>query len=94
MFFLPELAPQATSNEVFKEGSEEAQVAALEKDLEAKVRRSIATNAISCRELSCLRSCCAQNVAIRDWQKNSTIIGKADAPADVREGLDEEGAQG
>ncbi len=36
MLFLPQLVPR-TAEEVFKEGTEEAHVAALEKELEAKV---------------------------------------------------------
>jgi hypothetical protein len=36
MVFLPSLVPR-TNDEFFKEGSEEAQIAALEKELEAKV---------------------------------------------------------
>ncbi|KXZ47401.1 hypothetical protein GPECTOR_35g839 [Gonium pectorale] len=65
MLHLPQLAPRS-NEEVFKEGNEEAQIAAQEKELEAK------------------------NTAIREWQRNNPIVGKPDAPADLREGAEEE----
>lgn len=94
MLYLPQFVPRAIE-ELVLEPNDEAYVAQLERDLEAKVSKGApgAPCWACCAMLRTFGSAgpCAQQAELQEWQRNIVVIGKKQDSPDVQPDPEDEG---